>query len=171
MRKIGCLILLCTSVSFAHANWKEYLPEPKIKAENVSKWYAGAGLTRKLAHVNGEWANPYGVGYAKLGAFLNDDHEIGAQVGFRTPVALNGKDYNGFYLGAFAGQLKSRNVGTKAETQLGGGFDVAYVLLNKERISTFSVGIAAGEEIKRGSYVVYESKPEVQLSYTLSVGF
>jgi hypothetical protein len=171
MRKIVPLILLVGVGHSAQAAFLDYLPEAKIKAENVSTWNVGAGMTQKLAHLNGEWVNPYGVGYAKLGAFVNDDHEIGGQLGFRYPVALNGKDFNGFYLGAFGGHLKSKTVGGKKESQLGGGLDLAYALLNKDRISTFSVGLAAGQEVKQGDYVVYETKPEIQFSYTLSIGF
>ena len=92
-------------------------------------------------------------------------------VDFRYPVVLNGKDANGFYLGAFAGHLRSKTYQGQDETQLGGGVDLSYVMLNKERISTFSVGLAAGEEMKVGNRVIYETKPELQFAYSLSVGF
>ena len=92
-------------------------------------------------------------------------------IGFRYPVVLNGKDANGFYLGAFAGHLRSVPINGSDELQLGGGVDLSYVLLNKERISTISVGVTAGEELKDGSRVVRETKPEIQFAYTLSMGF
>lgn len=57
------------------------------KAFNV-----GVGFTQKLIHLNTEWVNPYGIAYVKGGAFLNDDHTVGAQVGFRYPAHLTGKD-------------------------------------------------------------------------------
>lgn len=171
MRRIFSLTLLLGFANLAYADFSSYYPEAKLKTENFSKFNVGAGLTHKLAHTNIEYVNTYGIGYAKLGAFLNDDHSIGAQIGFRYPVVLGSKDLNGFYLGAFAGHLQSRSVRGSDETQLGGGIDLAYVMLNKERISTFSVGIKAGEEITNGNQVIFETKPELQLSYTLSVGF
>lgn len=171
MRNIFPLIFLGTIWNVAHADFSEYLPAAKIKAEQVSPLNVGGGFTQKLAHVNAEWANPYGIAYAKAGAFINDDHEIGGQVGFRYPVVLNGQDANGFYLGAFAGHLRSVTVNGDDEAQLGGGVDLSYVLLNKERISTVSVGIAAGEEMKSGDRVIRETKPEIQFAYTLSMGF
>lgn len=171
MRKIFPLVLLVAIGNTAHAELSDYLPQPKLKAENASTWNAGAGMTQKLAHLNAEWVNPYGIGYAKLGAFVNGGHEVGGQLGFRYPVALDGKDLNGFYLGVFGGHLKSKTYAGQDESQLGGGVDLSYVLLNKERISTLSVGLAAGEEVKQGNVVVYETKPQIQLAYTLSIGF
>lgn len=171
MRKIFPLVLLCAIGNVTHAELSDFLPQAKIKTENVSALNLGVGITQRLGHVNAEWVNPYGIAYGKVGAFINDDHEIGGQIGFRYPVALNGKDLNGFYLGAFAGHLKSKSVNGNDETQLGGGVDLSYVLLNKERISTLSVGLAAGEEVKVGNHVVFETKPQIQFAYTLSVGF
>lgn len=171
MRKIFPLVLLYAIGNVAHAELSDFLPQAKIKTENVSALNLGVGITQRLGHVNAEWVNPYGIAYGKVGAFINDDHEIGGQIGFRYPVALNGKDLNGFYLGAFAGHLKSKSVNGNDETQLGGGVDLSYVLLNQERISTLSVGLAAGEEVKVGNYVVFETKPQIQFAYTLSVGF
>ena len=34
--------------------------------------------------------------------FFNDDRTVGAQVGFRYPAHLTGKDKNGYYVGAYA---------------------------------------------------------------------
>lgn len=171
MRKIFPLFLLCLLGNVAHADISDYLPTPKLSKENFSPINLGIGITQKIAHVNAEWANPYGIVYGKAGAFVNDDHAFGGQLGFRYPVALNAKDFNGFYLGAFAGHLKSKAVNTHDETQVGGGVDLSYVMLNKERISTFSVGVAAGEEVKVGNAVIFETKPEIQFAYSLSVGF
>lgn len=158
-------------VNIAHAGFSEYLPEAKLKVETLSEWNIGAGITQKLAHLNTEWVNPYGIAYGKIGAFVNDGNEIGGQLGFRYPAALNGTDANGFYVGAFAGHLRAKTVNSKDESQLGGGLDLSYVLLNKDRISTLSVGLSAGEEVKVGNQVIYETKPEIQFAYTLSVGF
>ncbi|MFW2078965.1 hypothetical protein ACG94X_14840 [Acinetobacter sp. ULE_I010] len=179
MRKIFPLLLLVAVGNFAHADVKDYLPdlkgvlpEAKIKPEDASKWNIGAGVTQRLLHVNGEWVNPYGIAYAKLGAFYNDDNLIGGQVGFRIPVALNGTDRNGFYLGVYAGSLQSKPVDGKDEIQYGAGGDLSYVLLNKDRISTFSVGMGAGSELhdKNGKMIV-ETRPQIQFAYTLSVGY
>lgn len=171
MRILLPFAMLISIANIAHAEVSDYLPAAKLKAEQFSQWNAGAGITQKLAHGNVEWVNPYGIAYAKIGAFINGEHEIGGQLGFRYPVVLNGKDANGFYLGAFAGHLRSKTYQGQDETQLGGGVDLSYVMLNKERISTFSVGLAAGEEMKVGNRVIYETKPELQFAYSLSVGF
>ena len=48
---------------------------------------------------------------------------------------------------------------------------MAYVKLNAERISTFSVGLGAGEELKdQNGKIVEEIKPQIQFSYSLSFG-
>lgn len=172
MKKIVPLLMLMTVGSLTHAEFKDYLPEPKLKSEGYSTWNAGAGMTMKLAHLNGEWVNPYGIGYAKVGAFINGDHEVGTQFGFRMPVVMTGTDLNGYYLGVYAGHLKSKKVNAnRDDTQVGGGVDLSYVLLSKERISTFSVGIGVGDESKNGDDIVFETKPQIQFAYTLSVGF
>lgn len=171
MRIILPLALLMSIGNMTHAEGSDYLPAAKLKVTDVSRLNFGVGLTQKLAHLNAEWVNSYGIAYGKLGAFINDGHEIGGQLGFRYPVALNGKDANGFYLGAFAGHLRSKTFNGQDESQLGGGIDLSYVLLNKERVSSFSVGIVAGEEVTVGNQVIYETKPELQFAYSLSVGF
>jgi len=179
MKKIFLLLLLVTVGNTVHAAVKDYLPnfkgvfpEAKIKPEDASKINIGAGITQQIMHVNGEWVNPYGIAYAKLGAFYNGDHEFAGQVGYRIPVALNGTDKNGFYLGLYGGSLKSKKVDGRDEVQYGGGADLSYVLLNKERISTFSVGMGAGSEIhNKNGEMIAETRPQIQFSYTLSVGF
>ena len=62
-------------------------------------------------------------------------------------------------------------VDQKEKARLGAGVDLAYVLLSRERISTFSVGIGAGEKLEdRAGRVIAETEPKLQFSYTLSVG-
>ena len=62
-------------------------------------------------------------------------------------------------------------VDNEDKVRLGGGVDLSYVLLNSERISTFTVGIGAGEELtEKSGYVVAETEPRLQFSYTLSIG-
>lgn len=171
MKKIFPLILLFGLGNSAYADWQDYLPEAKLKSSDTSTLNAGAGLTQKLAHFNGEWVNPYGIAYAKLGAFVNGDHEFGGQVGFRYPVVLNGTDKNGFYVGVYGGSLKSKKVDNGDKVQYGAGVDLSYVLLNKERISTFSVGMGAGSELHdRNGNMIEETRPQIQFAYTLSVG-
>lgn len=46
-----------------------------------------------------------------------------------------------------------------------------YVLLNSERISTFSVGIGAAEKLTdQNGDVAADTKPQIQFSYSLSFG-
>ena len=179
MKKIFPLLILVALSSATHADIKDYLPdlkgvlpEAKIKPEDASKWNVGAGVTQQMLHVNGEMVNSYGIAYAKIGAFYNGDHKLAGQIGYRIPVALNGTDKNGFYLGVYGGTLKSKVVDGSDEVQYGAGGDLSYVLLNKERISTFSVGMGAGNELhdQNGNMIV-ETRPQIQFSYTLSGGF
>lgn len=172
MKKICSLVLFATVGSFAHADIKSYLPEAKLPLSDLSKLNAGAGLSMQLAHLNLEWVNPYGIAYVKAGAFINDDHEAGGQLGFRYPVVFTGTDQNGYYLGVYAGSLKSKRYDHSDHVQYGGGVDLSYVLLNKDRISTFSVGIGAGSELSdRNGSVIQETQPQIQFAYTLSLGF
>lgn len=170
MRKILPLLLYLAVINQSHANTEKYFPEPKLSSTDASSWNVGAGITMKLLHVNMEWVNPYGIAYTKLGAFINNDNAFGAQVGIRYPIILTGTDKNGYYLGAYAGHLKSKAYGRDDETQLGGGVDLAYVLLNQERISTFSVGIGAGEKVTVNGHTVIDATPAIQFAYTLSLG-
>lgn len=149
---------------------REWLPAKLKTGEAASAWNVGAGLTSKLGHVNLEWVNPYGIAYAKVGAFINNDHAIGGQVGFRYPIVLTGTHQNGYYLGVYAGHLKSKSFGNHDETQLGAGADFSYVFMDKERISTMSVGLGAGQEVTKGNVTVFESKPVIQFAYTFSFG-
>ena len=165
------MLAVLTSTGLVHAEENPFKPQPKLKDAKVSSWNIGAGVTKKLLHANLEWVNPYGIAYAKVGAFVNNDHEFAGQVGFRYPAFLNGVDKNGFYVGVYVPSLKSKKVDNKDEIQYGAGVDLAYVLLTKERISTFSVGVGAGSEIhdSRGK-MIEETRPELQFAYTLSFG-
>ncbi len=71
MRKIYPLLAVLTVSSWAHAQDYSFLPEAKLADHKASTWNVGAGFTQKLLHLNGEWVNPYGIAYAKVGAFLN----------------------------------------------------------------------------------------------------
>ncbi|KXO73506.1 hypothetical protein HWI77_12180 [Acinetobacter venetianus] len=171
MRKLYLLLAVLTCNGLVHADENPYMPEPKLKDANVSTWNIGAGFTKKLLHANLEWVNPYGIAYAKAGAFLNDENPVGGQIGFRYPYYLTGTDKNGYYIGAYAGHIESKQIDGEEKARLGAGVDLAFVWLNSERISTFSVGIGAGERLKnsRGD-VIEKTEPTIQFSYTLSFG-
>ncbi|CAB1214402.1 hypothetical protein SFB21_1549 [Acinetobacter bouvetii] len=165
------LLAFFALANVAHAQDNPYLPEAKLTSDSAKTWNVGAGFTQKLLHLNAEWVNPYGIAYAKAGVFYNDDYNVGAQVGFRYPYHLTGTDKNGYYVGVYAGHIDSKRVDDGHKERLGAGVDLAYVLLSKERISSFSVGIGAGEELKdRSGNVVAETEPRLQFSYTLSFG-
>lgn len=171
MRKIYPLLAVLTVSSGAHAQDYSFLPEAKLAGHNASTWNVGAGVTQKLLHLNGEWVNPYGIAYAKAGAFLNGDKTAGGQVGFRYPYYLTGTDKNGYYIGFYAGHLDSKEVDGDFKSRLGAGVDLAYVWLNSERISTFSVGIGAAEKLTdQNGNVAADTKPQIQFSYSLSFG-
>lgn len=171
MTRVYPLLALITLFNTAYAQDQNYLPDAKLTPESVRMWNVGAGVTQKLVHLNTEWVNPYGIAYAKAGFFLTDDSPFGAQLGFRYPYYFTGKDKNGYYVGVYAGHIASKQVDNKDETRLGAGVDLAYVLLDRDRISTFSVGIGVGEELKnREGEVVEHIEPKIQFSYTLSMG-
>lgn len=171
MKKLYLLLAVMSLNTVAYADENPYLPEPKLKEAKVSTWNVGAGFTKKLLHGNIEWVNPYGIAYAKAGVFLNDDNPAGGQIGFRYPYHLTGTDKNGYYIGAYAGHIESKQINGKEKARLGAGVDLAYVWLNPERISTFSVGIGAGERMKNGrGEVIEKTEPTIQFSYTLSFG-
>ncbi|MDQ8951614.1 hypothetical protein RFH42_01375 [Acinetobacter rudis] len=171
MKIILPFILVGIFINQSHAAPQSEFFQAKLKTgEAASALNAGAGLTMRLAHANMEWVNPYGIAYIKTGAFLNDDHAFGAQVGFRYPLVLTGTEQNGYYLGAYMGHLKSKTYAQKTETQLGAGVDFSYVILNKERISTVSVGLGAGQKLTKENATVFESEPVIQFAYTFSLG-
>ena len=169
--KFYSLLALVFIANVAYAQDSTFLPEAKLAESTVKGWNVGAGFTQKLIHLNTEWVNPYGIAYAKAGVFLNGDKTFGGQVGFRYPVHFTGKEKNGYYLGAYAGHIESKDIGNEFDSRLGGGVDLSYVMLSSERISTLSVGIGAGEKMtdKNGNTVA-ETEPTLQFSYTLSIG-
>ena len=76
MKKSYLLLAVLAFNGVVHAEENPYMPEAKLKgAKDVATWNIGAGFTKKLLHANLEWVNPYGIAYAKVGAFLNDDNE------------------------------------------------------------------------------------------------
>ncbi len=172
MRKFYLLLAVLALNGIVHAEENAYMPEAKLKgAKDVATWNVGAGFTKKLLHANLEWVNPYGIAYVKAGAFLNDGNPAGGQIGFRYPYHLTGTDKNGYYIGAYAGHIESKNVDGKEKARLGAGVDLSYVWLNSERVSTFSVGLGAGERLKNSRGVVTDKpEPTIQFSYSLSFG-
>ena len=158
-------------IAYAQDNPNPYLPTPKLTAQSASKWNVGGGFTQELLHLNVEWVNPYGIAYAKVGVFIDDDHTPGVQFGFRYPYYLIGKDSNGYYVGVYAGHVDSKGIDNENKARLGGGIDLAYVLLSSERISTLSIGIGAGEKLEdKSGNIVADIEPRLQFSYTLSIG-
>ena len=168
------LLVLCalSSIGVAHAHIDDYLPEAKLTESTTSlkSGYVGAGISQKLLHGNFEWVNPYGIAYAKAGVFINDDHEPGVQVGFRLPYHFTGTDQNGYYFGIYAGHLDSIELEGETFTRLGAGLDLAYVMLDANRISTISLGIGASEKIEAKNGSEAEMEPQLQFAYSLSFG-
>lgn len=163
---LACLVATSTYAQDAKSELNSTPAQSLMSAFNV-----GAGITQGLVHLNAEWVNPYGIAYVKGGVFFNDNYIAGGQLGFRRAVHLTGKDLNGYYLGAYAGHIDAKWVGDKHQAQLGGGVDLSYVMLSRERISSLSVGIGAGEKLEDNhGNVVAETEPKLQFSYTLSVG-
>ena len=67
--------------------------------------------------------------------------------------------------------LDSKNYGGKQKGNLGVGTDLAFVWLNSDRISTFSVGAGLRDKIEDGNgNTVKKVEPLFQISYTLSFG-
>ncbi|MCO8041589.1 hypothetical protein OC498_01585 [Acinetobacter bohemicus] len=162
-----CALWAVAGSAYAQDNHRQ----AQLNDQQPKTWNIGAGLTQKMLHLNTEWVNPYGIAYVKGGVFINDDKTVGAQVGFRYPAHLTGKDKNGYYIGAYAGHIDTKQVDRQDKARLGAGVDLAYVLLNSERISSFSIGIGAGEKLEdRNGRVVAETEPRLQFSYTLSIG-
>ncbi|WP_180001164.1 MULTISPECIES: hypothetical protein [unclassified Acinetobacter] len=171
MNKVYPLLAFALWANGAYAHDQINNTADKVEATQAKAFNVGAGFTRKLVHLNTEWVNPYGIAYVKGGVFLDDDRTIGGQVGFRYPAHLTGKDKNGYYVGGYAGHIESKRVDNEYKARLGAGIDLAYVLLSSERISSFSVGIGAGEKFEdQNGRVVAETEPRLQFSYTLSIG-
>ena len=171
MKKLYLLVSVLSCASLSHAQENSMLPEAKLKDAKVSTWNVGAGFTKKIVHGNVEWVNPYGIAYAKAGVFLNDDNDAGGQVGFRYPYHLTGKDYNGYYVGAYAGHVETVGIEGKEEARLGAGIDLSYVMLDTNRISTFGIGIGVGEALKTSQgKTIEKAEPVVQFAYSLSFG-
>ncbi len=174
MKKTGLLVAItlwaAMSSGLSFASDTPYF-QAKLPQGSAEKLNAGFGFTEKLVHLNGEYVTPYGIAYGKVGAFLNGDNTAGAQIGFRYPYFLTGKDKNGYYIGAFAGHIDSKSVDDGFESRLGGGVDLAYVWLNPERISTASIGLVAGEKLNHANGdVAAKTEPRLQFSYSLSFG-
>lgn len=170
MKKVYVLLgaILAVPASYAH---NLTAPVEGSNEKAVSPLNVGAGLSNKLAHLNVEWVNPYGIAYVKGGVFINGDRVPASQIGFRSPVHLTGKEKNGYYIGAYAGHVDRKWLDGDDEARLGAGVDLSYVMLSRERISTFGIGIAVAEEMKdRSGYAVAEVEPRLQFSYTLSFG-
>ncbi|MFZ0023685.1 hypothetical protein [Acinetobacter sp.] len=171
MNKVYPLLAFALWANGAYAQDQINTTATQTQPVQAKSFNVGVGVTQELFHLNTEWVNPYGIAYVKGGVFLDDDHTIGAQLGFRYPAHLTGKDKNGYYVGVYTGHIDSKQVDGKDEGRLGAGIDLAYVLLSSERISSFSVGIGAGEKLKdRTGHVVAETEPRLQFSYTLSIG-
>lgn len=171
MNKVYPLLAFTLWANGAYAHDQINNTATKIEPTQAKAFNVGVGFTQKLLHLNTEWVNPYGIAYVKGGVFLDDDRTIGGQAGFRYPAHLTGKDKNGYYVGVYAGHIDSKQVDGEYEGRLGAGVDLAYVLLSSERISSFSIGIGAGEKLEdRNGRAVAETEPRLQFSYTLSIG-
>ena len=172
MKKIYPLVVMLGTANVAHAEWTDYLPEPKLKDIKTAPVYVGVGLSNKLAHVNAEYVNQYAIGYVKAGAFWNGENDVGVQAGVRFPVHLNGKDGNGFYIGVLGGQIETNPVAwNDYDVRLGAGIDFSYVKMSDARISTFSVGVLGVEKVEApDGRTIQQAKPRLQFSYTMSFG-
>jgi hypothetical protein len=148
---------------------KEWLPEEVLKTEGLKTVYGGVGFTNNLLHVNAEVPTPYGTVYAKAGGFLNGSGDPAGLIGFRYPYALTGTDLDGYYLGGFAGYVKSDTIGSEKYNRLGAGAELSYVWLNSTRLNAASVGIGVDQRKTKGK-LTQQPKPLVLFSYTFGLG-
>jgi hypothetical protein len=170
INKIYILLGSILAVPFSYASDLRTPYEGSIE-KPVKAFYVGAGFSHKLIHLNAEWVNPYGVAYVKGGVFLSGDRVPGGQIGFRMPVYLTNKEKNGYHVGVYGGYVDRKWVDDDDKARLGVGVDLAYVKLNRERVSTFSMGVAVAEKLTdREGDVVADVEPRLQFSYTLSFG-
>lgn len=171
MKKIILAAVGLSLATLTQAGLDDYLPPAKLKQHQaaLNTAYVGVGMTAKLVHLNPEIVTPYGIAYAKLGVFSNGE-DPGAQVGFRFPYHFTGVDQNGYYVGVYAGHTENAKVDDEQKQRLGAGIDLSYVLLDKQRISTASVGIGASEKLKGRYGSVKDIEPKLQFAYSLSFG-
>lgn len=152
--------------SQTNTGWKHKLIQ-LVPAE-LSTVYVGAGLSNEFIHALAEKPTKFGNFYAKVGQFYDGDGVAG-QIGFRYPYYLTGKDKDGVYLGAFAGHVHVNRLDGERFNRLGAGFDIAYVKMDKSRISSLSVAIYAAEAKEGKNGAKLESEPEVMLGYSYAI--
>lgn len=164
-----CLSLGLTNV--AQAALDDYLPPAKLKEHTASlnKIYGGFGMTNRLVHGNAELVTPYGIAYSKLGIFTNGE-DPGVQVGFRLPYHFTGTDQNGYYVGVYAGHTENIKLDNEQIQRLGAGIDLSYVKLDKQRISTASLGVQLSENVEGRYGSENKTTPKLQFAYSLSFG-
>lgn len=171
MKKIIVMCLSLGLTSFAQAALDDYLPPAKLKEHTASlnTVYGGFGMSNKLVHGNAEIITPYGIAYSKLGVFTNGE-DLGAQVGFRFPYHFTGTDQNGYYIGVYGGHTENAKIDNEQKQRLGVGMDLSYVKLDKQRISTASLGIQLSENLEGRYGSESKTTPKLQFAYTLSFG-
>lgn len=170
MKKLTVLLLALIGTSTVFAETQDRFPVAKLQpfSAQLSSIYAGLGISQRLLHANVEWVNSYGIVYAKLGGFLKADNGFGAQLGYRYPYYLTGKNQNGYYVGVFAGYLDRLEIDSEYKDRFGVGVDLAYLILDAEKISTASVGIGFAQKLEGQYGSVDDFEPKIQFSYSLS---
>ncbi len=167
---LGLCVLALHNVARADVinrlGWQDTRP----KIGDLHRVYAGIGLTNDFVHVNADMPTPYGDVYVKAGQYFNNGKGVAVQAGWRYPYAYTGVDQNGYYLGAFAGHVDGVLVDNTHKNRLGGGLELSYLMLNRSRMASFSVGIGAGQEVKSSTGVLIK-KVEPMVFFGASVGF
>ncbi len=139
------------------------------RTDNLHKFYVGVGDTNSLLHANVEMPTRFGHVYVNVGKFFAGGNGA-AQIGFRMPYHyMNEKDNDGFYLGAYAGDVVNSGIDGKQVNRLGGALELSYLLMDRTSLTSFSVAIGAAQRNSGGN--PDEQKVTPMLMFGASWGF
>lgn len=106
--------------------------------------YTGVGLFSDMLNVNTEAVTDLGNFYVRVGRFMESDAGAAFNMGWRYPVT-GGRDEEGYFVGAFLGQVvASTRDGNQEYHRNGAGLDISYQWVTEHTRKTVSVGLGTG---------------------------
>jgi len=121
------------------------------RTDNLHMFYVGVGDTNSLLHANVEMPTRFGHVYVNVGKFVAGGNGA-AQIGFRMPYHyMNDKDNDGFYFGAYAGDIENSGIAGRQVNRVGGALEMSYLMMDKSSLTSFSVAIGAAQRNSDGN--------------------
>ncbi|MFN3586309.1 MAG: hypothetical protein ACK4UT_02285 [Moraxellaceae bacterium] len=147
------------------------LASPAFADDGPDDFYLGIGMFNDMLNVNMEFVSEdWGNIVLRIGQFRDFGSGVSGNVSWRKPLTSDNPKEDGYFIGAFAGQVVGDTLGGKEFQRLGAGAEMGYHWVNDYTRKVFSVGLGAAEPIEEAGKKK-QAQPTIFFEFSIGLGY